>query len=466
MSWPRSAPAPQPLAGLGRSLSRVGARPALLQALAIVLAFALSGVLTHAFSDRSETRAVREQVTGEMKSVEDEFAFHGGGAYLPSTLTKRTRLWRGFSYRLVGPDGRMRAGALPDVGRPQAWSRLSGTPSAKDLRRRPYLVYTRRLPDGSQVSVGQDVSAGMLRGEAWLRADLLGGAAGVLFGVSVSYLVSRRAWRRVVAIAEVARRVQGGAEDPRAPTSPRPPRDDLDELALTFNAMLDRIAGLVGQVRQVSRDVAHDMRTPLTRVRHRLERLRAEVQGREPALARRIDEIEGDLTEALRTFDALLQLAEIEAEPVDGRQPVFDLGQMAAEVVEAFRLDVEEGGRSLSLAVAPSWVAGHERLMRQAVANLIENAARHTPTGARIAVQVAANPTPRLVVQDDGPSIAAEHRSAVLRPLVRLEASRRLPGSGLGLSIVAAIAARHAVVLELADAAPGLRASLTFKPAL
>ena len=105
--------------------------------------------------------------------------------------------------------------------------------------------------------------------------------------------------------------------------------------------------------------------------------------------------------------------------------------------------------------------------MRQALANLIENAARHTPAGARIAVLGSKpTPAPRLVVQDDGPGIAPEHRRAVLRPMVRLEPSRHLPGSGLGLSIVAAVAARHFAVLELADAGPGLHASLTFQRSL
>lgn len=459
MSWP-SEPTERRPTPVARRLSRAGARPALLQALAIVLAFVLSGLLTHAFSDRLEAQAFREQVKGEVSSIEDEFAFHGGAAHLPHTLAKRTRLWRGFSYRLVGLDGRLLAGELPDVGGEDGWSRIAGTPSVPDLRRRPYLVYTQHLPDGSRVSVGQDLSAEVLRADARLRADILSGTVGVLFGVSVSALFSRRAWRRVAAIVEVARQVKGGAEDPRAAAPPHAPRDDLDELALTFNAMLDRIAGLLGQVRQVSRDIAHDMRTPLTRVRHRLERLRADVQ--EPAIAERIEAVEGDLTEALRTFDALLQLAEIEAEPGDGRGVVVDLGEVVADVAEAFRLDVEDGGRHLIVNPARSGVEGNERLLRQALANLIENAARYTPPGTDIAVQVEPGSSPRLVVQDNGPGIAPEHRVAVLRPLVRLEASRHLPGSGLGLSIVAAIAARHVAVLELGDAEPGLRASLTF----
>jgi signal transduction histidine kinase len=464
MSWPPSARR-RPPSAVVRRLARAGARPALFQALAIVLALTLSGVLTHIFSDRLEAASLREQVRGEMSSIDEEFASHGGPAHLPHTLAKRTRLWRGFSYRLVGADGRVLAGMLPDIGASEGWSHLSGQAASPDLQRRPYLILTHRLPNGSRVSVGQDLSAEALRSDAALRAALLSGAAGVLFGVSMTYLISQRAWRRVASIAEVARRFRGGAEDPRAPVPPYAPRDDLDELALTFNAMLDRISALVGQVRQVSRDLAHDMRTPLSRVRLRLERVRAELSVREPAFAERIETIENDLTEALRTFDALLQLAEIEASPASTELTTFDLGKMAAEVAEAFRLDVEEGGRCLDVVSRQSLITGHERLLRQALANMIENAARHTPTGARIAVQVDADPTPRLVVQDDGPGIAAEHTLAVLRPMVRLEASRHLPGSGLGLSIVAAIAARHSATLELADAAPGLRATLTFQSA-
>jgi signal transduction histidine kinase len=456
-----SSPAePHARPGLRRRLSRAGARQALLQALAIVLALALAGGLTHALSDRLQADAMREHVLGEVRSVDDEYAHHGGPQKLPHTLAKRTRLWRGFSYRLVGPDGRLMAGDLPDTGVAEGWSRIPGEANAASPSRRPFLVFAKRLPDGSHVWVGQDISAQVLQSSALLHAHLFSGLVGVMFGVSVSYLVSRRAWRRVAAIAEVARRVKGGGSDPRAPTPRTPPQDDLDDLALNFNAMLDRISDLVGQVRQVSRDIAHDMRTPLNRVRHRLERLRMDVED-QPALAARIESIEEDIGETLRTFDAMLQLAEIEAGSLEAQRP-FDLGELASRIGEAFRPDVEEGGRVLDISSAPVMAVGHERLVSQALANLIENAARHTPAGARIRVRVEAAP-PRVVVEDDGPGIAPEHRETVLRPLVRLEASRHLPGSGLGLSIVAAVAGRHGAALELADAGPGLRASLVFR---
>ena len=227
--------------------------------------------------------------------------------------------------------------------------------------------------------------------------------------------------------------------------------------------MLDRIAALMDQVRQVSRDIAHDLRTPLNRVRQRLERLRAHVEG-DRTLALRIEQVEDDIGEILRTFDALLQLAEIEAERLGADDPHFDLGETAARIGEAFKPNVEEGGRSLRIDATRAMVCGHERLVSQAVANLIENATRHTPAGACIVLQVQAKPAPRLVVTDNGPGIACEDRQAALRPMVRLEASRHLPGSGLGLSIVGAVAARHRASLELTDAEPGLCATLTFPP--
>lgn len=466
MSWrPRRAPRraardDHSKASLRRRLARAGARPALLQALIIAAAFVLAGVLTHAFSDRLQVQAMRGHVLGEVRSVNDEYA-HLGAEGLVRTLTKRTRLWRGFSYRMVGPDGRLLAGDLPATGATSGWSHLEGAPQSTDPRDRPYLVYAEALPNGWRVWVGLDASSEALQAHAQLKAAILSGAVGVLFGVCVSYAVSRRAWRRVSAIAEVARQVQGGAADPRAPEPAGEAKDDLDELSLTFNAMLDRTAALMDQVRQVSRDVAHDLRTPLTRVRHRLERLRADTR-HEPVLALRIEQVEADVGEILRTFDALLQLAEIEAERREGDR-LFDLGETAARVGEAFRPDVEDGGRSLRITASRAMVAGHERLVSQAVANLIENAARHTPAGSQIALEVLAEPSPQLVVTDDGPGIACADREAVLRPMVRLEASRHLSGSGLGLSIVSAVAARHQARLELADAGPGLRATLTFQ---
>jgi signal transduction histidine kinase len=452
----------RPPLGLERLIARAGVRPALLQALSVALAFALAGVLTTTVTEQLQTKAMQERVRGELRSLDEEYG-RLGSPKLAGTIAKRTFLWRGFGYRLVSPRGRLLAGELADTGGSKGWVQVPGLPGDAAHGRRPYLVFSKDLPDGSRLSVGQDRSAQVLQFSALLRALVLSGACGMVFGMSVSYAFSRRSWRRVDHIAGVARRVQAGAFDARAPTHEDAPRDDLDDLALTFNAMLDRIAALMAQVRQVSRDLAHDLRTPLNRVRHRLERLRLDAET-QPAFAARIEQIEDDMAEILRTFEALLRLAEIEADASEDRDLDVDLAQVAVDVGEALRADIEEGDRRLEIATTPALIGGNRQLIAQAVANLLENAARYTPIGSRIALRVTGGATPELVVEDNGAGIPAHQRDIVFRPMVRLESSRHLPGSGLGLSIVAAVVARHKASISLEDARPGLRVVMRFEP--
>ena len=445
--------------GLRRLAARAGARLALIQALVVVTAFAIAGVMTQMAVDRLETSALRERVQGEAGSLSEEFA-QRGASHLPHTIAKRTRQWRGFAYRLEGPDGALQAGLLPRPPRGD-WSELAGAPAARDVARRPYLVLRRLLPDGSSLSVGQDLSARVNQSAALTRTLWLCGACGVAFCVAASTAFTGRTWRRVAAVTAAARAVHDGKLDVRVPVNAGPARDDLDDLARAFNAMMERIGTLIEQVRQVSTDIAHDLRTPLTRVRQRLERLRADAE-HDPELAAGVQRIDDDLSEILRTFDALLQLAEIGVRDVSRDRP-FDLAEVAVRVGEAFRPDIEDGGRRLDLHVAPAAVRGDAQLVAQAVANLLENAVRHCPPGTRVMLRVSGGDDPVLLVTDDGPGIPFEHRKAVLRPLVRLESSRKTAGSGLGLSVVAAVAARHDAELDLQDAAPGLAVRLRFR---
>ena len=447
--------------GVRRLAARAGARLALIQALVVTLAFVLAGSLTQMSVDRLETAALRERVAGEAASLREEFGQRGAG-HLPHTVTKRTRLWRGFAYRLERADGAVLGGVLP---RPPAdgWSEIAGAPGAGDVSRRPYLALQSTLPDGSRLAVAQDLSARVRQSAALTWTLWLCGAIGVAFCVAASTAFTGRAWRRVAAVAAVARAVHGGRLDVRVPTRAGPARDDTDELGQVFNAMLERMAMLLAQVRQVSTDIAHDLRTPLTRVRQRLERLSLEASG-DPRLLAGVRRVDEDLAEILRTFDALLQLAEIEVEREFGREDALDLAEVAQRVGEAFRPDIEESGRTLALAIAPARIRGDAHLIAQVTSNLLENALRHTPPGAAIALMVERGPAGevRLSVADDGPGVPEVERERVLRPLVRLEAGRGSKGSGLGLSIVAAIAHRHRARLHLADARPGLRVTLTF----
>ncbi|WP_374572098.1 ATP-binding protein [Phenylobacterium sp.] len=431
-------------------------RQIILQALIMVAAFSVAGVLTQAAIARLNEEGVRRQVQGEAASMVDEWR-QKGADHLPHTIRKRARLWRGFEYSLAAPDGRLIEGdpriALTGAGWRDVASGESGT----------ILTYTQRLPNGSWLSVGQDQAVERRQMQAVARALWLCGGAGVLLALGASYLLARRTWRRVDQLARTAALVSAGDLEVRAPLRRSAKTDDVDDLARDFNGMLDRIVRLVGRVRQVTTDVAHDMRTPLTRVRHRLERLETAAADR-PDLAEAVRQIDGDLAEILRTFDAMLQLADIESA---GALPgTTDLADVAARVAEAFRPDIEESGRFLETRLGEAKVAGDADLLAQLVANLLENAMRHTPPGTRITLDVdEAGGRPRLSVTDDGPGVPADLHTAALAPFGRLEASRSTPGSGLGLSIAAAVAMRHRAQLSLCDARPGLQVVTVFPTA-
>lgn len=237
--------------------------------------------------------------------------------------------------------------------------------------------------------------------------------------------------------------------------------DEFDRLATVLNAMLDRIGALIGNLRQVSSDIAHDLRTPLTRLRAEAERAAGEWDGSEIARAR-LHKVVAQADEVLEIFAALLRISEIEAG--GGRRGFgpLDLSTLVEEMSESYEPALRDGGRQLRWTVVPGvTITGDRQLLAQAIVNLIENAATHTPPGTMVEVMLDHAPDGiRLSVRDDGPGIAMADRERVLQRFTRLDASRATPGHGLGLSLVTAIAGMHAMDLRLEDAAPGLRVVL------
>jgi signal transduction histidine kinase len=239
--------------------------------------------------------------------------------------------------------------------------------------------------------------------------------------------------------------------------------DDLDRLALTFNRMLDRIAALMESLKQVSNDIAHDMRTPLTRLRQKLEAGLAAPEDRGLALEGAL----ADLDSILDTFAALLRIAQIEG---GARRAAFrpcQLAVLAQTVTDAFAPSAEDQQQSLTLTVeTPATVDGDAELLTQMLVNLVENALRHAGARARIFVKVARQGQGAVLsVTDDGPGVPEGEGERLFDRFYRLERSRSTPGSGLGLALVAAVAKLHGAEVVLSSARPGLEARVTFPEA-
>jgi signal transduction histidine kinase len=320
------------------------------------------------------------------------------------------------------------------------------------------------LPDGAHLLVGRDIADL----DQFVRRINIALGAGialifVLAGVA-SLSVTRRTVGRIEAINATSRAIMQSGLGERIPR--RGTHDEWDELAANLNSMLDRIELLMNEVKQVTDNVAHDLRTPLTRIRGRLERAYAR-SGSGAGDANLIADTLADLDAVLAMFTSLTRIAQIEANARVAAFRSLDLAQVAREVAELFDAAAEErGGRLEVVGEDHVVVAGDRDLLFDALANLVDNAIKHGRAGGRVVVEVALNDgAPVVSVADDGPGIPLAEHERVLKRFYRLERSRRTPGNGLGLSLVAAVARLHGAALEMHDNAPGLAVRLVFPPA-
>jgi signal transduction histidine kinase len=351
--------------------------------------------------------------------------------------------------------GKRLAGNLPQTTPVTGWMRLTVLDNNRVV---PVIARGVRLFDGGYLLVGQDASNIPEVRAVIARAFAAGGTATILFGLSAGYVFSRRVLNRLAVVARASQEIMDGDLSRRLPT--RGTGDEFDQLINGFNALLDRIAMLVDSVRQVSNDIAHDLRTPLTRLRHRLEdicRFPHTPAEYEQAIHRSIAET----STILDTFAALLRIAQIESATVQDRFEDLDAADIVATTAELYEPLAEERGQTLTIESERAKLRGERELLIQMLANLTDNASRYSPQGARIRIGSAlVKDGVRFWVQDDGPGIPEGEREKVFRRFYRLEASRTTPGSGIGLSLAAAIAARHGGRITFSDAAPGLRAEI------
>ncbi|PWI49853.1 two-component sensor histidine kinase [Rhizobium phaseoli] len=272
-----------------------------------------------------------------------------------------------------------------------------------------------------------------------------------------------RAQNRLDAVAKTMLDVSIGRLDSRIPLQGR--NDDLDLVSMQINSALDRLSGLVEGMRQVSADIAHELKTPLNRMKMTLDdAIRGASAGRNIAPLLMDARAESDQINA--TFEALLRISQIEAGDRRQRFQKVDLADVLTFVEEVYTSVAEDNGQEVVLLAPPiTEVLGDKELLTQMVVNLVENAITHCPTGTRIEMSLLPERGKTILkVSDNGLGIPAEERDKVFRRLYRVEKSRTTPGSGLGLSLVRAIADLHSAHIDLADNEPGLEVSVAFRP--
>jgi len=403
-------------------------------------------------------RQIDQTVSDELAEVRAS-ASSGDILALQSAVTEFAARSPGLRYLLQDDAGHVLAGDLPPIDAVPGARLLSrpdvGKPAGA-IRGRGVAV-----PGGYLFVGANDHELGEME-EAVVRAFGVSLVVTVMLALAGGAMMSLSVLRRVEALGRTSRDIMAGDLALRLPL--RGVEDEFDQLATSLNAMLDRIQALMAGLQQVSSDIAHDLRTPLTRVRQRLELARRRADTVD-ALHTALDGSIGDVDAILRTFAALLRIAQVEAGTRRSGFVELDLSALLGELVEIYQPVAEERGQILTGSVeGPLTMRGDRELILQMFANLIENAMRHTPPRTRIAVTriaVVGGPA-TIAVEDDGPGIPAASRAQVFARFHRLEASRTTPGDGLGLSMVAAVAQLHGASVTLQDAGPGLRVAVTF----
>ncbi|MCW5771758.1 MAG: HAMP domain-containing protein [Rhodospirillaceae bacterium] len=411
---------------------------------------------------------VSTEIERELAELHREF-MAGGIDHLVIAVESRSGApeYREMHYLLQDSHGVRLAGNLGTVRYFVGWSDLANGAVMTVRARRVAAVLRVKampLPGGALLAVGQstqliqEVRALAIRAFAWSSVATL--ALAVAGGV----LISLGFLRRVDAIERTGREIMDGDLGRRLPV--RGAGDEFDRLAVSVNRMLDRIQSLMTGLVQVTNDIAHDLRTPVARLRQRLEsaRMKAKTTAEYETA---VDQAMADTDAILRTFAAMLRIAQIESGSRRAGFAELDLSALFATMVETYAAVAEDRGQRIVAAVQTGIsLRGDRDLLAQMLSNLIENALAHSGAGARIEIALRREAGGILgIVADNGPGIPAEEREKVFRRFYRLDASRTTPGSGLGLSLVAAVADLHGISVALDDNNPGLRVKLLFPAA-
>jgi signal transduction histidine kinase len=433
-----------------------------------VSALALLGFLYYATAGVME-RQTEETIQAEIGGLAEQYRAEGLPR-LREVIAQRSAAQphRSSIYLLVDPHGRRVAGNLdrwPDVvPGPDGWLTfaIEVTPDGETVQQRRARAASFLLDEGFRLLVGREVED-RLQIETQIRRTLGWGLAlTLLLGLAGGFVMSRGMLGRVDAINRTTRRIMAGDLSQRIAL--RGSRDEFDQLAANLNAMLDQIERLLGGMRQVTDNIAHDLRTPLNRLRSRIEVALLQEPGRAETRAL-LEATLADAQAMIATFNALLDIARAEAGSERGGFEEVDLAALSRDLADLYRPAAEDKQLSFEYHCAPGMrVRANRHLLAQALANLLDNAIKYTAPGSRVRLHVERGANgPVIAVADSGPGIAEADRERVLQRFVRLDGTRSTPGNGLGLSLVDAVAKLHGAELTLADNCPGLTVSLAFR---
>lgn len=457
------------------ALSKLTRTTAFRLSLTYLALFASGAVIIFGYIYWNTTILVANQLEGtinaELVGLAEQYRA-GGLVSLTKTVAERSRT-PGNSLYLVGDkDGNRLAGNLTAIA-PGLWNTQGKVeftyrrPAPGGLENRFAFASVIRLPNDYRLIVGRDIEDRRAFERVIRSAFFIGLAAMLVVGLGGGWLVSRNLLKRVDAVSATSRSIMAGDLSRRLPVLGS--GDELDRLSEALNLMLTRMEQLMVGLREVSDNIAHDLKTPLNRLRNRAEaalRESSDAGSHRGALERTIEEAD----ELIKTFNSMLSIARLEAGALKDTMESLDLAALVRDVTDLYEPAAEERGFHLDVDVPPSLpFRGDRQLLGQALANLIDNAIKYGAgeggadgARSRIAVSLEANSEHiDLAVADDGPGVPACDRDRALKRFVRLEASRSKPGSGLGLSLAAAVARLHGGAIRLEDNHPGLRALVT-----
>jgi signal transduction histidine kinase len=419
-------------------------------------------------------RLITEQITatvnGEVTGLSEQYG-QGGLRRLVIVVDVRSRRPGSSLYLVTTPSGEGLAGNVgslePGVLDRPGWLETSyhrlESPEGTDHRA---LVRVVQLPGGFHLLVGRDLEERERLFGIIVNAGQWSLALVIVLGLLGGFFVSRRVLSRIDGMTGTAQTIMAGDLSGRLPVAGT--GDELDRLADNVNAMLERIEALMRGLKEVSDNIAHDLKTPLTRLRNRCEQALRSATG-EASYRAALESTIAESDDLIRTFDALLMIARAESGQARENMTEFDASEIARDVGELYEPVADEKGIALKIdAPTAARVRGNRELVSQALANLIDNAIKYAGSNGKVngvpaeIVVKADNDGERITlsVADRGPGIPDADRARVVERFVRLEQSRSEPGSGLGLSLASAVARLHGGDLKLEDNNPGLRTTI------